>query len=165
MKVPEGLIDPKSYYEGLKDGLDMKENHFYRLFGYDLHDILKILEEHEASKKPLTLEDYCRDILNPMVDKFKNNKEEQPVFEIRYPSGTFAYKIWANGRIEGFNNKVTVINRIPQYLASHKDDKEYPMDIGLTTILNQAVVCDVNHVIKALRQAGFTVSKNSKIDR
>ena len=46
MTVPEGLIDPKSYYEGVKDGLDLKENNFYKLFGFD--DLLKIIVEYEA---------------------------------------------------------------------------------------------------------------------
>lgn len=45
---------------------------------------------------------------------------DRPAFEIRYPSGSFAYKIWADGRIEGFNDKVVVINRIPQLIAEAK---------------------------------------------
>lgn len=45
---------------------------------------------------------------------------DKPVFEIRYPSGKFTYKIWADGRTEGFSDSVIVVNRIPQLIAEAK---------------------------------------------
>lgn len=50
----------------------------------------------------------------------KEEEEEKPIFEIKYPSGSHVYKIWANGRIEGFNTEVTIINRIPELIVKLK---------------------------------------------
>ena len=37
--------------------------------------------------------------------------EEKPAFEVR--SGGEVYRIWANGKVEGFEEPTFVINRIP----------------------------------------------------
>src|SRR5579859_7020410 len=50
MKVPEGLIDPKSYYEGFRDGADCKNLNIH-LLGYDLTELMQIIEKHETIKK------------------------------------------------------------------------------------------------------------------
>lgn len=47
-------------------------------------------------------------------------EEEKPIFELKYPSGVHAYKIWSNGRVEGFNDGVIVINRISELVAKLK---------------------------------------------
>lgn len=35
-----------------------------------------------------------------------------PAFEVLTPSGQ-TYRIWSNGRVEGFGDKAIIINRIP----------------------------------------------------
>lgn len=54
--------------------------------------------------------------------ELKEEKEEEPIFELKYPSGAHSYKIWANGRIEGFNDGIVVINRIPELIAKLKQN-------------------------------------------
>ncbi len=84
----------EAYKAGFLNGVDIKENYKYNLFGLPLETVLDIIGKHII-------------------------EEDKPVFELRYPSGVFTYKIWADGRIEGFNDKMIVINRIPQLLKQN----------------------------------------------
>lgn len=85
----------------------------------------------EAEYKKRSLEDY--EILQifgltlPEVMErieFYNKNYEKPIFEIKYSSGVHTYKIWANGRTEGFNDKVVVVNRIPELEAKIRLEKK-----------------------------------------
>lgn len=42
---------------------------------------------------------------------------DKPVFEVRDMSSDRVYKIWADGRVEGFPTGHVVINRLPQVVA------------------------------------------------
>ena len=41
----------------------------------------------------------------------------RPVFEVIDCDTGHTYRIWANGRIEGFGDRAVVFNRIPQLVA------------------------------------------------
>lgn len=62
-----------------------------------------------------------------------------PVFEVLYSDGRPAFRVWANGQIEGFPEGGYVINRVPQlvHLAWQvMRDKSQEVEEELRAMLN-----------------------------
>lgn len=105
----------KAYREGFIAGADIKGNFKFHILGYDVAELLTILGEHKLKQKP----------------------EEKPAFEVKdFPNNTH-YKIYANGRIEGFPNGGVVINRIPELMELTQPERSiidelYQSNVSLT---------------------------------
>ncbi len=126
------MRDIESYREGLKDGLDIKEGFYYRLMGYDVNELLNILQAHKTDNLKMQEEITKQEAIVRLIGTDHYNEAT---------AKRFVLALEALG------------------LIKFKEIEEYKMDIGLKTIFDAEVVCDVNDVVKSLKNAGFTVTK------
>lgn len=96
-------------------------------------------------------------ILNNIVQFIKEEKSEMPTLLTREEAIVLFKK---HVPISADNEANQIINFfIAAEMLKVKEEEEISMDISLTTITKQLIVCDFNHIVERLNMAGFEVKK------